>query len=178
MESFDHNFRLSILNSLIENGRVDKASLEHFLAEKAGKTLAPAQAEEDEEDEEDEEAAVKAAIDILSSYPVSADDWASIESIRVDGGDEIYFVIEPFLEISTGGESDYYYLRERGRPDALRLEAQRAQIHHPDVLSPRLARSLVSLEASVRSRIFAITLVMHRYRPARITAFRRRDSHG
>ena len=146
MESFDPNFRLSILNSLLENGRIEKESLERFLAKKAGKTLGPAQAEEDEE------AAVKAAIDILSRYPVSADDWASIESIWVDGGDEIYFVIEPFLEISTGGESDYYLyesIAEAAKCSNLKVLAVGIYTHEDRPIALDPIASLAGLEKVV-----------------------------
>ena len=98
----DLGFRLCILNALLENGRVEKDTFEHFLAEKAEGKIGPATAVEDEG------GSVQTALEILGEFPVSAEDWASIKSIYVDGGDLIYFVIEDFLDICTGGESDHY----------------------------------------------------------------------
>jgi hypothetical protein len=98
----DNGFRLCILNALIENGRVEKETLEQFLAERAEGKIGPDTAADDEG------ASVQKALEILGQFPISVEDWASIRSLCVDGGDLIYFVIEDFLDICTGGESDHY----------------------------------------------------------------------
>jgi hypothetical protein len=105
----DPNFRLCILQALLENGRLTTERLHDFLNEKVPE-LKPAPGVYYDGEEEEGEVA-KATIAALATYPLTADDWNSIEEIQVDGGDEIYFVVENHLNIETGGESDFYLYR-------------------------------------------------------------------
>jgi|GEM_PF-4570466 len=103
------NFRLCILQALLEKGRLTTERLHDFLNENVPE-LKPAPGVYYDGEEEEGEVA-KATIAALATYPLTAEDWESIEEIQVDGGNDIYFVVENHLNIETGGESDFYLYR-------------------------------------------------------------------
>jgi hypothetical protein len=102
----EENFHLVLLNQLLRHGRVTEAELEAFV--RAGVDVEALRRGAEEDGIPGEAAAARAVVARLAARALDDDDYAAIESLTSDGGDDIYMLIEGLVDIDSGGEEDWY----------------------------------------------------------------------
>lgn len=105
----DARFRLCLLEEIRSTGRFTTEDLRRHLASGGSPSAALEGDDKDDRDDGAILAAIEAAICRLAGYPLGDADWAAVETICPDGGDEIYALIEEFVGVQLGGESPNYF---------------------------------------------------------------------
>ena len=89
----DPNFKLAVLSSLVESGKLDLASYEDLASFVLKRPV---------DLEEEGYALIPEAYDYLARYPLTEADLAKVESVTFDGGNEIYSYCFRFWDGETG----------------------------------------------------------------------------